>query len=316
MDSKIEFKYFYGTESDNYTFYRIPKALITDDAFKDLTSDAKILYGLMLDRMSLSAKNGWFDGQNRVFIYFSIEDVMEQMNCSKNKAAKSIKELDAETGIGLIERKKQGQGKPSIIYVKNFVPGKSVSESQNEGIKNHKICESRLPQQGNLDSQEMSSNKNKYINTDSSNTESNLIISADFTNKTEQMREDEMDVNAYAELIKRNLEIEIMLERHPYDKELIEGIYEIVVETVVGQTDTMVINGTRYPASIVKSRFLKLNAGHLEYVMDSLRSTTSRVRNIKKYLLATLFNAPATMSSYYQAEVNADFPQYAVGRRG
>ncbi len=307
MSSKLEFKYFYGTEADNYTFYRIPKILITDEAFKDLTSDAKILYGLMLDRMSLSAKNGWFDGENRVFIYFSIEDVMEQMNCSKNKAAKSIKELDSETGIGLIERKKQGQGKPSIIYVKNFVPEKGVSESQNVGIKNHKICESRISQQGNLESQEMSPNKNKYINTDSSDTESNLILS---------MREDGMDVNAYAKLIRKNLEVDLMLERHPYDKELIEGIYEIVVEVVVGQTDTIIINGSRYPSSIVKSRFLKLHSGHLEYVMDSLRSTTSRVRNIKKYLLATLFNAPATMSSYYQAEVNADFPQYAVGKRG
>lgn len=307
MSSKLEFKYFYGTEADNYTFYRIPKILITDEAFKDLTSDAKILYGLMLDRMSLSVKNGWFDGENRVFIYFSIEDVMEQMNCSKNKAAKSIKELDQETGIGLIERKKQGQGKPSIIYVKNFIQEKSVSESQNVGIKNHKICDSRISQQGNLDSQEMSPNKNKYINTDSSDTESNLILS---------MREDGMDVNAYAKLIRNNLEVDLMLERHPYDKELIEGIYEIVVEVVVGETDTIIINGSRYPSSIVKSRFLKLNSSHLEYVMDSLRSTTSRVRNIKKYLLATLFNAPATMSSYYQAEVNADFPQYAVGKRG
>ncbi len=307
MDPNLKFKYFYGTEADNYTFYRIPKVLITDEAFKDLTSDAKILYGLMLDRMSLSVKNGWFDKENRVFIYFSIEDVMEQMNCSKNKAAKSIKELDSETGIGLIERKKQGQGKPSIIYVKNFVAEKNVSESQNVGIKAPIICESKIANGVNPDSQDVSPNKTKYNNIDSSDTESNLILS---------MREDEMDVNAYAKLIRKNLELDIMLERHPYDKELIEGIYEIVVETVVGQTDTILINGSRYPAAIVKSRFLKLNSGHLEYVMDSLRSTTSRVRNIKKYLLATLFNAPATMSSYYQAEVNADFPQYAVGKRG
>ena len=85
----MDFKYFYGNEAEAYTFYRIPKLLITDPAFKNLTSDAKILYGLMLDRMSLSAKNGWFDEEGRVYIYYSIEDVMESMNCSKNKGMKS-----------------------------------------------------------------------------------------------------------------------------------------------------------------------------------------------------------------------------------
>ena len=138
MSQKIEYQYFYGNESDMYTFYRIPKLLITDDAFKTLTSDAKILYGLMLDRMSLSSKNGWFDKENRVYIYFSIEDTMEYLNVGKNKALKTIQELDQDTGIGLIERVKQGQGKPAIIYVKNFVTEaaeKSGSEVYNVNLK-------------------------------------------------------------------------------------------------------------------------------------------------------------------------------------
>ena len=77
MDKKMKFKYFYGAEADQFSFYRIPKALFTDSYFKDLSSDAKILYGLMLDRMSLSIKNQWFDEKNRAYIYFSIEDIME-----------------------------------------------------------------------------------------------------------------------------------------------------------------------------------------------------------------------------------------------
>ena len=85
MEKKMTFNYFYGTEADQFSFYRIPKALFTDSYFKDLSSDAKILYGLMLDRMSLSIKNQWFDDKNRAYIYFSIEDIMELLNCGRNK---------------------------------------------------------------------------------------------------------------------------------------------------------------------------------------------------------------------------------------
>lgn len=105
MDKKMNFKYFYGTEADQFSFYRIPKALFTNDCFKELSSDAKILYGLMLDRMSLSIKNQWFDEENRAYIYFSIEDIMELLNCGRNKAVKSLQELDDEKGIGLIEKR-------------------------------------------------------------------------------------------------------------------------------------------------------------------------------------------------------------------
>ena len=118
MEKKMTFNYFYGTEADQFSFYRIPKALFTDSYFKDLSSDAKILYGLMLDRMSLSIKNQWFDDKNRAYIYFSIEDIMELLNCGRNKAIKSMRELDDETGIGLIEKRRQGFGKVNVIYVK------------------------------------------------------------------------------------------------------------------------------------------------------------------------------------------------------
>ena len=102
MDKKMNFKYFYGTEADQFSFYRIPKALFTNECFKDLSSDAKILYGLMLDRMSLSIKNQWFDEENRAYIYFSIEDIMELLNCGRNKAVKSLQELDDEKGIATL----------------------------------------------------------------------------------------------------------------------------------------------------------------------------------------------------------------------
>lgn len=118
---EIQFDYYRGMEADQYTFYRIPKVLFTADCFKSLSCEAKVLYGLLLDRMSLSIKNRWLDEQDRVYIIFTVEDVMEFLNCSRQKAIKNLAELDAEKGIGLIEKKRLGLGKPNVIYVKNFI---------------------------------------------------------------------------------------------------------------------------------------------------------------------------------------------------
>ena len=117
----VEFDYFHGYESEQFAFYHIPKVLFTDDYFKDLSSDAKVLYGLMLDRLSLSIKNNWIDEEDRVYIIFTLEQVMQYMNCGKDKGVKILAELDTGKGIGLIERVKRGLGKPAIIYVKSFL---------------------------------------------------------------------------------------------------------------------------------------------------------------------------------------------------
>ena len=116
MDKKVSFHYFYGSQADQYSFYRIPKALFQDEYFRGLSSDAKILQ--------------WFDEQNRAYIYFSIEDIMELLNCGRNKAIKSMQELDEENGIGLIEKKRQGFGKTNIIYVKSFMLEEAKQESE------------------------------------------------------------------------------------------------------------------------------------------------------------------------------------------
>lgn len=317
MDNKVTFDYFYGSGADAFSFYRIPKLLFTYDYFKVLSTDAKVLYGLMLDRMGLSVKNRWFDNDNRAYIYFSIEDAMELLNCGKNKAIKSMQELDSEQGIGLIEKRRQGMGKANIIYVKSFTVDDSVkfknqtSENSGDG-ENIEVCNSnrsleqtsrglqiKLPEVYIGDS-----NNNKNNNTEMSNTESNLILSAN-----DGMRIDEMA--AYSKIIRKNLELDIMLERYPLEKELIQGIYELVLETVLTKGKTIVIASNEYPTELVKSKFLKLDSMHLEYVMDCLKSNTTKVMNIKKYLMASLFNAPSTISGYYQAEVNHDMPQYA-----
>ena len=116
----MKYDFFYGSQSESFSFYRIPRLLITDPTFRCLSSGAKLLYGLLLDRMGLSARNGWFDEQSRVFIYYPLAEIEQDLGCGHDKATKLLRELDTETGIGLIERVKQGLGKPTRIYVKAF----------------------------------------------------------------------------------------------------------------------------------------------------------------------------------------------------
>lgn len=108
MDN-MNFDYYYGDESNQFSFYRIPRQLITGNDFKRLSTDAKLLYGLLLDRMGLSAKNGWYNDAGRVFIYYTLDEIREDLNCGHDKAVKLLAELDKGKGFGLIERVKQGK---------------------------------------------------------------------------------------------------------------------------------------------------------------------------------------------------------------
>ena len=122
------YDYFYGPQADQFNFIRIPAVLFSKEEFKCLSSEANVLYGILLKRMDLSAKNGWLDEQGRVFIICTLEEIMETMNCADNKATKLMNELEEK--CGLIERKRQGQGKPNLIYVKNFISSVDNSGGQ------------------------------------------------------------------------------------------------------------------------------------------------------------------------------------------
>lgn len=114
----MQYVYFYGAQAEQFSFYRIPKALFTEPNFRELSTDAKVLYGILLDRMSLSLKNQWLDAQNKVYIIFTVEEIMDALNCANQKATRLMVELEKQAG--LIERKRQGLGRPNLIYVKNF----------------------------------------------------------------------------------------------------------------------------------------------------------------------------------------------------
>ena len=305
MDKKMNFKYFYGTEADQFSFYRIPKALFTNDCFKDLSSDAKILYGLMLDRMSLSIKNQWFDEENRAYIYFSIEDIMELLNCGRNKAVKSLQELDDEKGIGLVEKRRQGFGKVTIIYVKSFIQ-EGCEEEKKEKSKMVKFTNQTSVEEEEIEEVYISNSNNTNINnTNLSENKSNHIVSADGIGS----EEDEMEtLHAYQSLIKDNLDYDSLLVSHPHDKNQIDEIVDLIVETVMCKSDKVLIASNWYSGALVRGKFMKLDYSHVEYVLHCLEGNTSKIKNIKKYLLAALFNAPSTINGYYRAEVNHDMP--------
>ena len=116
----MNYEYFYGSQAESYSFIRVPRLLMKGKEFRELSTDAKLLYSLLLDRMSLSVRNGWLDEAGRVYIYYTVEEIQNDLNCGHGKACKLLAELDTVKGIGLIERKKQGQGKPTKIFVKQF----------------------------------------------------------------------------------------------------------------------------------------------------------------------------------------------------
>lgn len=270
--------YFYGTEAEQYTFYRIPKVLFTDPGFRRITADAKILYGLMLDRMGLSIRNGWLDEQERVFIYFTLEEAMDAMCCGHNKAVSLFTELDK---VGLIERKKQGQGRPTKIYVKNFIRKEEVKTSENR--------KSALPETGTLDfrkSDTINTDKNK---TDRNDTDPSIHPAAQPSEDRPPTAADTMDtIRAYREILKENIEYDILRKNLGYDCDLLDEILDILVDTVCSTRKMIRIGGEDYPKEVVKSRLLKLDSGHIEYVISSLHENTTKVRNIRAYLLTSL----------------------------
>lgn len=286
--------YFYGAQSSQFSFIRVPTVLFTDDEYKYVSAEAKVLYGLMLSRMDLSAKNGWIDDQGRVFIICTLSEVMEKMNCADNKATKLMNELEKK--CGLIERKRQGLCKPDLIYVKNFLDVDNPVETRFQTRDNHDsgVAEITIPDS----SKSRPSNKDqKQI--DFSYTETPILSGWD---------EDGMsDYSRYKAYFRTELEFDILLQDHPAERETLEGILEILAETCSSKRKMIRIAGDDMPREVVKGRLMKLNFMHIQYILDCLHENTSEVKNIKKYLLAALYNAPVTISPYYQNQVNHDF---------
>ena len=280
--------YFYGQAGELFSFFRIPKALFQEQRFQNLSTDAKTLYGILLDRMSLSVKNEWFDKKGRVFIIFTIEDVKRTLRCADNKATRLLRELEE---FGLIERKRRGQGKPCLVYMKNF-----SAESSKESVKNRDnddSCGSKIACQDPVKSRGIKKKENK---TEMNNT--NLILS----DESEKMKNREL----LEEYFSHSLEIDLLLRLYPDDEDTLYQIVNLLVDTCATNRKTLRIAGDDKPAEVVRSRFMKLNADHIRFVLKCLAENSSPIRNMKQYLLASLYNAPTTMQLSYQNQTNHD----------
>ncbi len=330
----LELNYFYGTDAEQYSFYRIPKTLFTDQRFKGVSMEAKVLYGLMLDRMGLSIRNGWLDKDGKVYIYFTLEDAVEMLNSGKDKVIRLFKELDKPNGIGLIECRKQGQGKPTRIYVMNFTlppepeqaspteppaPPAQTSEKPKSGlregteVKTSEIPKSRLLESRGQDFAISDPNKTDKNNTELSDTESSIHPPTPMprpNTRRSRSRQDRMDrMDAYRALICQNIDYDLLLQGHPYEQDLIDGYVELMVEACCSGRETIRVNQEDIPTDLVRSRLLKLDKEHITYVMECLQKNMTLVGNIKAYTLSALYNAPTTIGQYYASLVAHDMAQ-------
>ncbi len=311
----MTFDYFYGRESDLFSFLRIPKMLFTDEHFKRLSAEAKIMYGLLLDRMCLSAVNDWKDEKGRVYIIYTIDETSENLGCGNKKAGNVLSELE---NIGLIEKKRQGLTKPNLIYVKNFaseVLKEHFQKCQNDTSGNVESATSGYVRMTAQEPSERRTNNTDNNKTDISKTDSIPFYSGEIRVYGDMPKVEGMEGNgnrAEKELldnqiyVRESISLDVLVKRYPCYKELLEQIAALIVDVLCSTKKTICVGKEDKPSAIVKSQFEKLNSMHIEYVLEGLQNNTTRVRNMRQYLIAALYNAPLTMDAHYEALVRHD----------
>ena len=231
------FDYFYGQSGEMFSYFRVPKILFRDIKFKDLSTDAKTLYGILLDRMGLSVKNGWLDEQGRVYIIFPVQEVMDALGCADNKATKLFRELEK---FGLIERKRRGLGKPNLIYVKNFADPRFRNREKNGS--------------GAADSAQPEAAKSRGNKTEWNKTEGSEPDP--FSSDAEDEPDERTRLEAY---FMQSLEVDLLLRACPDEEDTIHQIVNLLVDTCSSKRRMLRVAGDDKPAEVVRSRFMKLN---------------------------------------------------------
>lgn len=340
------FDYFYGDEPKQFAFYAIPQLLFTDEKFKNLSCEAKILYGLLLDKAGLSVKNGWTDNDGKVFVYYKREDVCEMLGCKKDKAIKIFAELDDKKGIGLIKRVSQGQGKPTKIYVRHFL---RVIDNVNAGNHANLPCVNNMQKSEPPDSDvgsdnktdvkgsekpTSSSRKNRHQEvgqTDAlpiSHTKRTILSESSYpinlkkkvpnptSENTEQTSNDRIDKIDYInklEEIRERIGVEYILSLTnrstnipSYDPNELDELIELIAWAELTAQPALKINGEYVDTELVKIRFSNLDEEHIIYVLDCLKENTVKINQRRNYLLTCLYNAPSSCAGYYSNLVNHD----------
>lgn len=297
-------EYFYGEQAESYSFYRIPRQLITGEKYKGLSVEAKLLYGMMLDRMGLSLRNGWLDKTGRVYIYYTVEEIQSDLGCGHVKAGRLLAELDTVKGIGLIERVRQGQGKPTKIYVKKFSPD-PPPQGEKSGLP-------RQPQNGGLDSAKAefrSAASCRSGHTESGGTDRQKTAGSYIENNYPESNYTDQSIvpeeaEQLTEAVREQIDYPLLALSYPEDDP--DCILELICDVLSSSSPGIKIGGEIIPTAKVQTRFRRLQFDHVAYVMDSLRETSTKIINIRAYLLTALYNAPLTIGPYYSAAVRHD----------
>lgn len=296
------FAYYTAQESEQFTFYRIPKALFTDPTFSHLSVEAKLLYGLMLDRMGLSRRSGWIDRQGRVYIYFTHTEIQDCLQCGHNKAVRLLKELDQ--GLGLIRRKRQGLGRPDRIYVMNFVSGQTSQNGSSASLKTPET-EIQLSENGNSDTETSS------FETSASPENSAAGIPKGETNKTDLKQKESSDnksippiilperkdgMDGFEKILQEKWGYCALLDN--YRAETLDSLILLGADILASHKPTTRIGGQELPTQQVQQRLLSLDFTHIDYVLECFQKHSGLVRNVRSYLLTALYNAPTTIDAY------------------
>jgi hypothetical protein len=241
--------------------------------------------------MQLSTRNRWLDEKGRVYIYYSVKQIMAALSVSNKTVTKLLSELES---VHLITREKDGFSRPDRIYVMNFL--REMYKVHHERCKNYTSSDvDSTPREMYF----LHTNNTDINKTDISDTESIVSIGKDGCDAMDEY-------NAYASLIRKNIEFDNLVIDDPFNRDILEEIVSIMTDVMITKSGTVRISGDEKPVEVVKSRLMKLKSSHIVYVLQGLKDNPVKVRNIKAYLLASLYNAPTTISNYYSALVNHD----------
>lgn len=255
-----------------------------------------------------------FDDENRAYIHYRVENIMEDINCAKATCTKIMAELDSKKGIGLIERKRQGQGKTDIIYVKNFVLENEEEAAENTAENTEKVVD-HFPEVQNEDVHKFTnhtykSTENEFVEVSKigqnyNNINYNDLSKNDLIYLSPKQKDDVIDGTAYTEIIKQNISYDDLIVSTG-EKEIVDGIYNIICDLVRVPGNTVKIGKVDYPYNVVRSRFIKLNYWHISYVIECVKNVTTEIGNMTAYLITSLYNAVNTMDMHYSQRVERD----------
>lgn len=317
-----------------FNYFMIPKELIRDKNFASLSTDAKLLYGIMMERLTLSQKNGWVDEKGRVYIIYTIDTLMDDMNCKNTKAFKLMKELET---FQLIERKRQGLSRPNLIYVKNFaIPVTDRREDQNmdENAENPSVSADVRKREGQdlregpdirkregLDIRKREGHdirkceEQTFANANPNNISNNKINNNIISSRGRAREEEEIDIShlimtgeictnreRMERTLKTNLGYEQLVTVLPEQKELTDLVFQVLTDLYTGKkpfAESVKVNGMFITARELRVRFSSLTEGMLYQMIKRLRG--KEIVNPSTYLLSCLYNAASFQGEKGQA---------------